>query len=167
MRTSVPGNSSRRRRRGYTLIEVLLVILIAGILAGTTLSSVSLRQASSRDEAERLARLIEHAELMAAALGSPIGLELAADQYQFLRWSGTWTPVESGDLSGRRQLPYGIAAESLPDPAAGVAAPRILRFPPTGYPPAFGIRVSGAGHAWHIEGNAAGRIAVTNADPPS
>lgn len=170
MRTLVPGSYSRRQRngrglsRGFTLVEVLIVLLIAGILASVTLPTLSFRHVSSKDEAERLARLIEHAQVMATSLGSPIGLEISASQYEFLRWSGVWSSMDPGNLLGRHRLPADIVIESQPDPDSGHAAPRIIRFPPAGYPPAFGIRVMGAGHAWLVSGNLAGRVLVENKD---
>jgi type II secretion system protein H len=166
MRTLAPGSYSRLQRLsgGFTLVEILVVLLIAGIFVGTVMPTLSFRQASSKDEAERVARLIEHAQVMARSLGSPIGLEVAAGQYEFLRWTGTWSAMESGYLSGRYQLPADIVMEPQADPDSGQAAPRIIRFPPTGYPPAFGIRVIGSGHAWLVRGNLAGRVAVENKD---
>ena len=167
MQTLAPGSYSRLQplSGGFTLVEILLVLLIAGILASTVLTTLSFRQASSQDEAERLAQLIEHAQIMATSLGSPIGLEVSASRYEFLRWSGTWSPMESGHLSGRYQLPANISMEAQADPVSGHAAPRLIRFPSAGYPPAFGIRVIGAGHAWLVRGNLAGRVAVENMDP--
>ena len=171
MRTLAPGNSSSlsgfRRGGGYTLVEILLVLLIAGIIATSALSTVSFRQPSSKDEAERLAALIEHAAVMATTLGSPVGLEVAANHYEFLRWSGTWNAIESGHLAGRYPLPADILIEAEADPGSGQPAPRVLRFPPTGYPPAFGIRVTGAGHAWLVKGDLAGRVSVESRDFPS
>ncbi len=165
MPTSVPGNCKQRRLSGgFTLVEVLLVLLIAGILTSVVVPSLSFRRASAQDEAERLARLLEHAEVMATSLGSPLGLEIGEGQYEFLRWSGIWNPIESGYLSGRHQLAAGMAMEAQADPVSGHAAPRIIRFPPAGYPAAFAIRVSGAGHAWLVSGDLAGRVRVENKD---
>jgi len=135
-------------------------MLIAGVLATAVVATASFRSASAKEEAARLASLIDHAEVMASTLGSPLGLEVAADHYQFLRWSGTWDLIESGELSGRYSLPTGIAVEALADAASGSAAPRILRFPPAGYPPPFDLRVSGAGDEWHVKGNLVGRVVV-------
>lgn len=165
MQILAPGNSSQALRLsgGFTLVEILLVLLIAGILSTTVLSTLSFRQASSKDEAERIAKLIEHAQVMAASFGSPVGLSLSDGHYEFLRWTGTWTPMEPKQkMFDRYQLPDGISIELQADPDSRQAAPRIIRFPPAGYPPAFGIRVSGAGHEWLVRGNLAGRVSVEN-----
>lgn len=166
MRTLVPGNFSLlpRLSSGFTLVEILLVLLIVGIVAGATLPTVSFGQVSARDEAQRLATLIEHAQVMASTLGTPIGLEIAPDHYEFLRGPGNSSPTESGPLFKRHQLAAGITVEAQADPDSGPTAPRIIRFPPTGYPNKFSIRVFGAGHAWLVTGNLAGRVLVENKD---
>jgi type II secretion system protein H len=154
----------RRPDGGFTLVEMLLVLLIAGILSVAVLPTLSFRKASAKDEAERLASLIEHAEVMATSLGTPLGLDISAGQYEFLRWTGTWSAMEPGNLFGRHQLAEGIAMEPQADPRSGQAAPRIIRFPPTGYPSTFRISVTGSGTAWLVSGNLAGRVLVENRD---
>jgi hypothetical protein len=101
---------------------------------------------------------------MATSLGTPLGLEISAGQYEFLRWTGTWSAMEPGQLFGRHPLADGIAMEALADPRSGQAAPHILRFPPTGYPATFRVRVTGSDNGWLVSGDLAGRVRVEDRD---
>jgi general secretion pathway protein H len=77
-RTSVPGSELRRQRRGFTLIELMVVIAIIAIGAGVV--SLALRDpAASRleQEAARLSALLESARAQARASGLAVRWELA------------------------------------------------------------------------------------------
>jgi len=65
------------RRGGYTVMELLLIVVIIGILASTAIpvmsQSVEARQGASRDE---VIRILEFARGRAIASGVPVGVQV-------------------------------------------------------------------------------------------
>ncbi|MBV8048912.1 MAG: prepilin-type N-terminal cleavage/methylation domain-containing protein [Paludibacterium sp.] len=105
--------------RGFTLLEVLVVIAIVGIL--TSAVTLSLRPDSHRqlqDESYRLARVLEQG-VAAAEEGDPLALALRADGYAFRRRDrqGRWQAV-SDDFFAARQWPDGIRASVVRAPGS-------------------------------------------------
>jgi general secretion pathway protein H len=94
--------------RGFTLIEILVVLLIVGVLTGiAVLSLSSLGQASRREQAaRRLAGLIELASQQAIIQGETYGLCLEPHHYWFLRDErGQWVHFAHDSIYRRRSLP--------------------------------------------------------------
>jgi general secretion pathway protein H len=105
MPTSVPGNSRRPPARGFTLIEVLLVLAIIAVAVGVV--SVALRDSAAArldEEGERLAALLEMARAEARVAGAAV----------------YWVPGNTDDGRNFRFVGLG-AAQALPvrwlDPA--------------------------------------------------
>jgi len=111
--------------RGFTLIEVMVVMLIVGVMA-TTLS-LSLTPDSHRlleDEAYRVARILEQA-VDASETGDALALEWRADGWAFYRrqLDGQWLEVREGILAGHA-WPQGIHAGIVRQP--GTPPPWLL-----------------------------------------
>lgn len=90
----------RRGRAGFTLVEMLVVILIAGVLV--TMVSVNLAgdsRASLRGEAEALARRLGHAQDEALVTGGRLAWRAEQSGYRFLRPGNdaAWTAIERDD----------------------------------------------------------------------
>jgi len=104
-----------KKHAGFTLLELLAVILIIGIII--SMASLSIGQNTSRivqDEAERLQGLIQLAGEEAVLQGRDLALEFDYDRYRFLEWiKEDWQPVMDDPLLRERPLPEAIDLELL------------------------------------------------------
>lgn len=81
------GPSLRQRLQpGFTLLEVLMVVLLVGILSSVVMLSVGAggEERGLREESDRLAMLVEQAAMEAVMQNQEIGLRLTGDGYTFL-----------------------------------------------------------------------------------
>lgn len=120
------------RDAGFTLLEMLVVVMMVGILATTvTLSFAPDTHRQLQDEAWRFAQVLEAASEQAER-GDPLALSWQADGYRFWRQSGDGRWLSPDDaLLGERRWPSGIRAEPLPDERSPLAGngdivPRVL-----------------------------------------
>ena len=146
MPISVPGISNRR---GFTLIEVLVVLLIMGLLVG--LVSAIVRpddRGLLRLEAERLAQLLDLAAAESRLTGNSAAWTADGPGYRFWRMSGDtegaaqWSEISDNDLLRSRTLPQGMMISGLQlenRPAHGAMR---LEFAPSGPALAFTIEMS-------------------------
>jgi general secretion pathway protein H len=103
-------------RRGYTLVEMLVVLMIMGLLIGT-ISAIA--RPSSKDtlqlEAQRLAQLLNLAAAESRASGKSFRWTSEGPGYRFLRWQNDkgWSEIRDNDLLRPRVLPSGMTINSL------------------------------------------------------
>lgn len=104
-RPLVPG-----RCRGFTLIEILVVVVIVGVVSSVVLISLDVI-GDDRDlsrEARRLASLLEVAADEAELQGRDFGVEFIRRGYRFVEYDpyfDTWTEIVGDDVLRPRQLP--------------------------------------------------------------
>jgi general secretion pathway protein H len=115
MRISARGRCRRRhgwRVKGFTLVEVLVVLAVAGIVALASLAASRLSPVSQVEgEARRLATLLEMAHAEASASGRAIAWVPGQNGYAFLRSDadGKWAQPEADGPLRARSLPGGVA----------------------------------------------------------
>ncbi|WP_299688935.1 type II secretion system minor pseudopilin GspH [Hydrocarboniphaga sp.] len=93
------------REDGFTLIEIMVVMVIVGILASFVSLSIGNRTNDDRLQAEskRLQQLILFAAEQAQIQGVEIGLRTTTEGFEFLSMDnrGLWQPVDEGTLRPR------------------------------------------------------------------
>ena len=102
--------------RGFTLIEMLVVLLIMGLLVG--LVSAITRpddRALLRVEAERLAQLLDLAAVQSRLTGKSIAWIANGPGYRFWQFTEDtgWSEMRDDDLLRARALPQGILISGL------------------------------------------------------
>jgi len=103
--------SARRSAAGFTLLELLTVILIIGIIVSFAGLSVGVHGSRVvQDEAERLQGLIRIAGEEAILQGQELAVEFERQRYRFLILApnGTWVPLENDNALRERSLPEAL-----------------------------------------------------------
>lgn len=101
------------RRCGFTLIELLVVVIIIGVIVSMATLSVSVlgRDSQAEEQARRFWTILRQAREEAELQGFNIGVYLAAEEYEFLRFdalTNTWHPMPQDKLYATRRLPEGL-----------------------------------------------------------
>jgi general secretion pathway protein H len=124
MPTLATGTSSNRsgraragiRTSGFTLLEVLVVIVIIGIISGMAVVSIHVLGGDHEmdQESARLAAVLGQAREEAMLQGRDLGLRLDARGYDFLRYDSRterWVMISDDPLLRERGLPDGVGLE--------------------------------------------------------
>ena len=148
-------------QRGFTLIEILVVLVIIGIMVG--LIGVRMMPDDDRvvrNEAERLALLLEQTRDQAVASGEPIAFSVEQGRYRFwaLDAENQWVPREGDDVLQDRPLADGVQLAALQVNQANLAVgERLLFLPSGGNAPFTADLVLNAAYA-RISGDSLGRV---------
>ncbi|GAA4022193.1 GspH/FimT family pseudopilin [Actimicrobium antarcticum] len=112
------------RQRGFTLLELLVVMVIAGVMLGVVSFNAmpSGRQVLEND-ARRIALLLQLARDEAIVRNTPVAFEADAERYRFLvRTNSVWNAIEKDDLlreRGFQRAPLTLLLDPPPGPGSG------------------------------------------------
>ncbi|NIV18167.1 MAG: type II secretion system minor pseudopilin GspH [Woeseiaceae bacterium] len=106
----------RRHHRGFTLIEILVVVMIIATVLSVAVLSVRIvdDDRELRNEARRLGSLISAIQEEASMQGRDFGLEFMTASYRFVEYdafSGQWIEIVDDDLFRLRELPEEVEFE--------------------------------------------------------
>lgn len=170
-----PGSTARSHApaRGFTLLEILVVVLIVGIIAAFAVIGIGGRSIDDRLdlEARRLNELLALAAEEAVLQGAEYGFRVTTEGYEFVRLNpgdGSWAPFDEGVLRPRGlDEPFYLelsvdgrrAAPADPDATDPPPVPQVLLLS-SGEVTAFSLTVRARSHpAWFtLDGDVLGRL---------
>lgn len=155
------------RRRGFTLIEMLVVLMIMGLCVGLVGSIVRPDdRAGLQLEAERLSQLLDFAATQAQLTGKSIAWTSDGSGYQFWR-SGedsSWSEIRDSELLRARTLPQGLAVSGLRVENMRPQGAMRLEFTPRGSSLAFTVAMSLGAERYTVAGSPVGDVRVVSGD---
>lgn len=162
-RDSARKSAAARHAAGFTLIEVMVVLVIMGVMAtGISLGIDSLRGRDADQALKRLRLVLEASADRASVRGRPIAIELLPDGYRFaaLDADDNWRPLIDPPVFTERTLPAGLAWAGLrlDGQAEASAAPR-LQFGTQA--PEYELRVATPGGNARFTGKANGEVILS------
>lgn len=120
----------RKLSRGFTLLELLVVMVIVGITLGVvSFNAMQSEQQILQNDAQRIALLLQLARDEAIVRNRPIAFEAEADRYRFLlREGNTWQILTQDDLLREREFKRPPVTFSISPPSAEQAGPLRIIF---------------------------------------
>lgn len=152
------------KRRGFTLVEMLVVLMIMGLFVGLVRANML---PSERDllrvEAERLAQILDLAADEARYTGKSMAWTAEESGYRFWRLGADseWSALTGNDSLRARSLPQGMSVSELRVEAAGPQTLKRLEFPPGGASLAFVIELSLGAEHYAVAASPVGELRIS------
>jgi general secretion pathway protein H len=93
---------SRSAQQGFTLVELMVVLVIVGLMAGAVLLTTADPRGRLSDDADRFAGRVHVAHNRAIVTARPVSLWVSQTGYGFAeRRDGQWVPLDEKPLASR------------------------------------------------------------------
>lgn len=149
--------------RGFTLIEMLVVLMIMGLFVGlvSTITQPDDR-AKLKLEAERLSQLLDFAATEAQLTGKSIAWTADESGYRFWRADddAVWSEIRDSDLLRARTLPQGMEISDFHVENMRPQGGMRLEFAPQGSSLAFTIGLTLGKERYAVAGSPVGIVSV-------
>lgn len=119
-----------RWQAGFTLLELLVVMVIAGVMLGVvSFNAMPSAHQALDNEARRIALLLQLARDEAIVRNSPVAFEADAEHYRFLvRTNNSWAAIEKDDLLRERSFQRAPVTVLLTPPVTTGSGPMRVVF---------------------------------------
>ena len=151
---------------GFTLVEVLVVLVVLGVFAGlTTLGIDAVLGRDAEREVERLRKVLELSADRASIRGTPLAIDLLPHGYRFSaqqtnrEWSLLFTPRELAE----RAWVGGLQPISLEVDGQKMEPPWRIIFGSES--PEYRLRLAAEGKRYLLSGGITGLVSLSHEDP--
>jgi general secretion pathway protein H len=140
----MPTSSTERRSAGFTLLELLVVVVLIGLTTTLVLLNIAPDDRDLvRREADRLAQLVEQARDEAIGTGASLALQAGPGGYRFLRRDieRRWQVVAEAPFTPQ-QFPPGVSITRIETNAHTASPAEPIVFSPLGTFPALRVHMA-------------------------
>ena len=161
----------RLRSAGFTLAEILVVIMVIGLAAGMAYARFDNdpRQTIER-EGHRLAAAVEHAASLAQWRDQTLGVSAGGTGYRFWRREhgadgDRWQPLTDDDVLAARSLPDGVTAAATQYAGQFVAPDSILPLAASGRNEPYAMEIASTDWRALIVADPLNRVVLSGISP--
>ena len=102
-----------RRHGGFTLLELLVVLVVIGVMVSMAVLSFGVlgRDRQAEDESRRFWTVLKQAREESELQVEDLGIFVSTGAYEYLRFDprkNEWQPIEGDELFAQRELPEGL-----------------------------------------------------------
>jgi general secretion pathway protein H len=153
----------RREAAGFTLLEVLVVVVVIGIASSIVIANLGGDERRSAErEAHRLAGALEHAAALAQWKSEMLGVSADGAAYRFWRRGedGRWGSIDDDDVLAPHALPSAFTIRLASYAGAPVAEDAILPFRPSGRNEPYALELGSPAWSQIVAGDPLNRVQV-------